>query len=240
VLQIGRIRDPNETKRAIEQQLELCVLPGGSDKVESAMRSSGIKDTTVAPIISYITAKGKALRGTGKSLKNADTSRNGAAEVTTQDFLDSTNIDANHIDVLVRYFVLSSLRALISLQDPTATAGDHSTQELASVPLREDTRKLSEPEIQAKLSEELGVLLEQRGMNPLLGMPGMIQSVSVGGGIHILQALTYIMIPQLKSSTRFSSVSSNTSGLRPSGTSRIAPSPWICSRLDLLPLIGMG
>jgi hypothetical protein len=119
------------------------VLPGGSDKVESAMRSSGIKDTTVAPIISYITAKGKELRS-NKSRDNADTSQNGTA-------------------------------------DTTVTAEDDSTLELASVPLQEDTLRLSEPEIQAELIEELGVLLKQRGMNPLLGTPGMIQSVSMGG-----------------------------------------------------------
>ncbi|KAN0125421.1 hypothetical protein V8E53_015508 [Lactarius tabidus] len=105
IFEIGRMRDPNETKRAIEQQLELCVLPGGSDKVESASRSSGIKDAIVAPIINCILAKGKSL---------------------------------------------------------------HSQ----NVPLSEDAQKLSEHKIQEKLSEELGVLLKQQGMNPLIGMAG--------------------------------------------------------------------
>jgi hypothetical protein len=83
------MRDPNETKRAIEQQLELCVLPGGSDKVESASRSSGIKDAIVAPIINCILAKGKSLR----SQKSPNTTQNGTAGATTQDFLNVTNID---------------------------------------------------------------------------------------------------------------------------------------------------
>lgn len=42
------------------------------------------------------------------------------------------------------------------------------------MPLQQDTPKLSELEIQAKLSEELHVLLKQQGMNPLIEMPGMI------------------------------------------------------------------
>ncbi|KAF8266577.1 hypothetical protein EI94DRAFT_1772079 [Lactarius quietus] len=88
-----------ETKRMIEQQMELCVLPGGTDKVESASRSCGIKDAIVAPIINSITAMGKSL-------------------------------------------------------------------------LQEGTQKLSEVEIQAKLNKELGILLKQWGMNPLIGMPG--------------------------------------------------------------------
>ncbi|KAH9165166.1 hypothetical protein EDB89DRAFT_1858608 [Lactarius sanguifluus] len=44
IFEVGNIRDPAETKRVIEQQLELCILPGGSDKVDSAARNSGIKD----------------------------------------------------------------------------------------------------------------------------------------------------------------------------------------------------
>jgi hypothetical protein len=116
----------------------------------------------------------------------------------------------------VRYFVLRNPRALISSQGPTAIAGGDgyqetitpdSTLELASMPLQEDTQKLTEPEIQVKLTEELGVLLKQRGINPLLGMPGMIRSVLVAGhNSRHLQALTYIMILQLKSFTQFSSV----------------------------------
>ena len=51
-----------ETKQEIEKQLSLCVLPGGSEKVDSASRTSGIKDALVAPIIRHIIAKGKALR----------------------------------------------------------------------------------------------------------------------------------------------------------------------------------
>ncbi|KAF8257029.1 hypothetical protein EI94DRAFT_1774685 [Lactarius quietus] len=49
------------TKQMIKQQLELCVLPGGSDKVESASHSCGIKDVIVVPILSYITTMGKSL-----------------------------------------------------------------------------------------------------------------------------------------------------------------------------------
>ncbi|KAI9435191.1 hypothetical protein H4582DRAFT_1768182, partial [Lactarius indigo] len=103
IFEIGNIRDPAETKRVIEQQLELCVLPGGSDKVDSVARSSGIKDAAVVPIIKYITAKGKALR-------NSSTSNT--------------------------------------------------------------ERKLSEQEIQAKLREEVDILLRKGGINPLIGMPG--------------------------------------------------------------------
>ncbi|KAI9434377.1 hypothetical protein H4582DRAFT_1788139, partial [Lactarius indigo] len=61
IFEIGNIRNPAETKWVIEQQLELCVLPGSSDKVNSVAQSSGIKDAAVVPIIKYITAKGKAL-----------------------------------------------------------------------------------------------------------------------------------------------------------------------------------
>ncbi|KAH8980192.1 hypothetical protein EDB92DRAFT_1772723, partial [Lactarius akahatsu] len=74
IFEVGNIRDPAETKRVIEQQLELCVLPGGSDKVDTAAQSSGIKDAAVAPIIKYITAKGKALRNF--STPNTKTSLN--------------------------------------------------------------------------------------------------------------------------------------------------------------------
>ena len=74
------------------------MLPGGSDKVESASQSCGIKDALVAPIISCITAKGKSLRSR-KSPNNADTTQNGTTGATTQDFLDAANID-----VLVRHF----------------------------------------------------------------------------------------------------------------------------------------
>lgn len=99
----------------------------------------------------------------------------------------------------------------IILQDPgdedQETATSDVTQMVASVPLSEDAQKLSEHEIHKKLSEELGVLLKQQGMNPLIGMPGMIWSVSVGVYISwFLQALTCIGIPQLKSSTQFSLV----------------------------------
>ncbi|KAH9032839.1 hypothetical protein EDB84DRAFT_1588415 [Lactarius hengduanensis] len=38
------------------------LLSGGSEKVDSLARSTGIKDAAVVPIIKYITAKGKALR----------------------------------------------------------------------------------------------------------------------------------------------------------------------------------
>jgi hypothetical protein len=51
-----------KTKQEIEKQISLCVLPGGSEKVDSASRTSGIKDALVAPIIRHITAQGKALR----------------------------------------------------------------------------------------------------------------------------------------------------------------------------------
>ena len=154
------------------------MLPGGTDKVEAASHSCGIKDATVALIISHITARGKALRGS-KSL-NADASQNSTGKPTTQ---DSTNVNADDINDLVRYLVLRNPRALILLQGPTAIAGDNSYQEtttsdstleFASMPLREDAQRLTEPKIQAKLTEELGALLKQRGMNPLLGMPGMI------------------------------------------------------------------
>jgi hypothetical protein len=86
------------------------MLPGGTDKVEAALCSCGIKDTTLTPIISHIMAKGKALHG-GKSQNNANASQSGTGETTTQ---DSTYISTNHIDVLVRYFVLRNPRALIS------------------------------------------------------------------------------------------------------------------------------
>ncbi|KAI9442571.1 hypothetical protein H4582DRAFT_2110092 [Lactarius indigo] len=105
IFEVGRIRDPDETKGVIEQQLELCVLPGGSNKIDSIVRSNGIKDATVTPIMHYITAKGRALH-----------SRN--------------------------------------------------------VSLHEDTQKLSEREIRAKLGEELAALLKKQGFNPLIGMPG--------------------------------------------------------------------
>lgn len=86
------------------------MLPGGTDKVEAASRSCGIKDATVAPIISHITARGKALRG-GKSL-NADASQNGTGKPITQ---DSTSVNADDINDLVRYLVLRNPRALILL-----------------------------------------------------------------------------------------------------------------------------
>jgi hypothetical protein len=102
--------------------------------------------------------------------------------------------------------VLTSL-----LQDPDdkdqQTVPSDLTQMVASVPLSEDAQKLSEHKIQEKLSEELGVLLKQQGMNPLIRMAGMIWSVLVGFHIsQFLQALTCIRIPQLKSSTQFSLV----------------------------------
>ncbi|KAH8978821.1 hypothetical protein EDB86DRAFT_2815391 [Lactarius hatsudake] len=62
LFEVGRIRNPDDTKREIEQQLELCTLPGGTDKVELAARASGIKDAMVTPIIKHITTKGKTLR----------------------------------------------------------------------------------------------------------------------------------------------------------------------------------
>ncbi|KAH8993098.1 hypothetical protein EDB83DRAFT_2304552 [Lactarius deliciosus] len=81
IFEIGCIRDPDEMKRVIEQQLELCVLPGGSDKVDSVVRSNGIKEATVTPIINYITTKGKALR----SRKSLTASQNGAKATTDDD-----------------------------------------------------------------------------------------------------------------------------------------------------------
>jgi hypothetical protein len=67
----------------------VCLLPGGSDKVESASQSSGIKDAIVVPIINCIVAKGKSLH----SHKSPNTTQNGTAGATTQDFLNVTNID---------------------------------------------------------------------------------------------------------------------------------------------------
>ncbi|KAI9441534.1 hypothetical protein H4582DRAFT_2110380 [Lactarius indigo] len=61
IFEIGHIRDPDQTKGVIEQQLELCMLPGGSNKVDSVVCSNGVKDATIAPIIHYIITKGKAL-----------------------------------------------------------------------------------------------------------------------------------------------------------------------------------
>ncbi|KAH9009910.1 hypothetical protein EDB84DRAFT_1280183 [Lactarius hengduanensis] len=72
IFEVGNIRDPAETKRVIEQQLELCVLSGGSEKVDSLARSTGIKDAAVVPIIKYITAKGKALRNSTGSTSNTE------------------------------------------------------------------------------------------------------------------------------------------------------------------------
>ncbi|KAF8259437.1 hypothetical protein EI94DRAFT_1616008 [Lactarius quietus] len=105
LFEIGQIRDLDNTKREIEQQLELCVLTGGKDKVDSAAQSSGIKDATVVPILNLITTKGKTLR---------------------------------------------SKKILFD----------------------KNTGRLSEPEIQAILGEELEALLKKCGINPLIGMPG--------------------------------------------------------------------
>ena len=77
------------------------MLPGGSDKVESASRSCGVKDATVASIISHITANGKSLRSS-KSLKNTNTTQKDTNKAGAHDFI---NVD---IAVLVRSFVLKS------------------------------------------------------------------------------------------------------------------------------------
>ncbi|KAN0136748.1 hypothetical protein V8E53_005518 [Lactarius tabidus] len=105
LFEIGNIRDPTETKQEIEKQLRLCVLPGGSEKVDSASRNSGIKDAMVVPIMRHMIAKGKVLH-----------------------------------------------------KAPN-------TDEAAP-------NKLSEQEIQAKLTEEMEDLLSKGGINPLIGMSG--------------------------------------------------------------------
>ena len=48
----------------------------------------------------------------------------------------------------------------------------HEAEKLASASIQENTGRLSEPEIQAILAEELEALLKKCGINPLIGMPG--------------------------------------------------------------------
>lgn len=76
------------------------MLPGASEKVDSAARASGIKDAMVVPIINHITAKGKALRS--KKSPNDSTSQD-ADEITMEDGLtqvgpDLMDVDENCID----------------------------------------------------------------------------------------------------------------------------------------------
>ncbi|KAF8256788.1 hypothetical protein EI94DRAFT_1849401 [Lactarius quietus] len=171
LFEIGQIRDPDNTRREIEQQLELCVLPGGSDKVDLAARSSGIKDATVVPILSYITTKGKELRS--KKLPNGNETGD---ETPTQNSSDLVQVipgpDSMDVD-----------ECCIDNPDLTATPGDvqqhdavlhiaYEAEKLASASLRENMGRLSEPEIQAMLGEELEALLKKSGINPLIGMPG--------------------------------------------------------------------
>ncbi|KAF8259700.1 hypothetical protein EI94DRAFT_1773885 [Lactarius quietus] len=98
IFEIGHIHDPNETKQTIEQQLELCMLPGGSDKVESASCSCGIKDAIVAPILSYITTMGKLLCSK-KQLNNVNATENDTTDATTQDVFGLTDVDGIDLDV---------------------------------------------------------------------------------------------------------------------------------------------
>ena len=50
----------------------------------------------------------------------------------------------------------------------------HEAEKLASASLRENTGRLSEPEIRAILAEDLETLLKKCGINPLIGMPGIL------------------------------------------------------------------
>ncbi|KAF8259396.1 hypothetical protein EI94DRAFT_1616106 [Lactarius quietus] len=59
VFKIGQICDLDNTQREIEQQPELCVLPGGTDKVESAAQSSGIKDGQSCQFLATLLLKGR-------------------------------------------------------------------------------------------------------------------------------------------------------------------------------------
>ncbi|KAH9079600.1 hypothetical protein EDB83DRAFT_2215930 [Lactarius deliciosus] len=67
-----------------------------SNKVDTAARSSGIKDAAVAPIIKYIMAKGKVLRNSSTS--NTKTSPN-VAQPTIQDELDLMDTNGSYFDV---------------------------------------------------------------------------------------------------------------------------------------------
>ncbi|KAH9175921.1 hypothetical protein EDB89DRAFT_2240784 [Lactarius sanguifluus] len=167
IFEVGNIRDPAETKRVIEQQLELCILPGGSDKVDSAARNSGIKDAAVAPIIKYITAKGKALRN--PSTLNTETSPN-VAQPTIQDELDPMNTDGSYFDV--PDLAATAEDVTVSCQQNVTVDRALEAGLAASTSLQDSARKLSEQEIQAKLREERDSLLRKGGINPLIGMPG--------------------------------------------------------------------
>jgi hypothetical protein len=56
----------------------------------------------------------------------------------------------------------------------------HQAEKLASALLQENAGRLSEPEIQAILAEELETLLKKCSINLLIGMPGMYEIYSDG------------------------------------------------------------
>ena len=72
------------------------MLLGGSNKVESASCSCGVKDATVASIISHIMANGKSLCS-GKSLKNTNTTQKDTKKTGAHDFI---NVDIGLLALL--------------------------------------------------------------------------------------------------------------------------------------------
>ncbi|KAG2063297.1 hypothetical protein BDR04DRAFT_1038375, partial [Suillus decipiens] len=62
IFESGRLREPDDTRKHIYDQIALSKLSGGTEKVKNAVTSSGIRDAASASIVNHLLVLGKSLR----------------------------------------------------------------------------------------------------------------------------------------------------------------------------------
>jgi hypothetical protein len=103
------LRKPEDTKATILEQLRLSTLSGGTDKVRKSLSTTGISDSTSAPII-------QSLLDTGKELRKRQVGKVAMQEVEVQKLLG---------DELARRMLEDPINPLLGMPGASSAIGTH-------------------------------------------------------------------------------------------------------------------